>query len=157
MKKSLEEIVKDNELMKQRRYKEIEKNNEFIIENLCKISKNLKSSDLIFLYGKTGSGKSYLLKKYVFTKKDLRIKLIEQIGLNTINDLIEECNLYDVLILEHIQFLVGKERMQEEIKKVIEQLIEKNKKVILTSDAELENFSIEFIKLIKSGVYCILR
>lgn len=152
MEKSLEEVVKANELMKQIRYEEIEKNNKFIIENLKNINRNAKGNDLIFLYGKTGSGKSYLLKKYVFTKKDLRIKLIEQINLKIIEDLIEECNLYDVLILEHIQFLVGKERMQEETKRIIEQLIGKDKKVILTSDRKIQQYSDILGKLVERGV-----
>ena len=152
MGKSLEEVVKANELMKQRRYEEIEKNNKFIIENLKNITRNAKGKDLIFLYGKTGSGKSYLLKKYVFTKKDLRVKLIEQINLKIIEDLIEECNLYDVLILEHIQFLVGKERMQEETKKIIEQLIEKDKKVILTSDRKIQQYSDILGELVERGI-----
>ncbi len=102
----------------------------------------------LFIYSKTGLGKTHLLqavgnriREQKENKNVLYIqaqKFISEIISSIRNNRMEEFkNKYkdiDVLIIDDIQFLSGKEKTQEEFFHTFNDLYEKNKQIILSSD-----------------------
>ncbi|RJQ14304.1 chromosomal replication initiator protein DnaA [Candidatus Parcubacteria bacterium] len=115
------------------------------------ITKGLGNSDQsynpLFIYGGVGLGKTHLLQavgndvvrnlglkvKYV-TSERFTNELISAISNQTTERFKEEYRKVDVLIIDDIQFLAGKERTQEEFFHTFNALYEKNKRIILSSD-----------------------
>ncbi len=109
----------------------------------------------LFLYSKTGLGKTHLLqavgnkiKENIKKKKVLYIpaqKFISEIISAIRNNKMEEFKYQykdiDVLIIDDIQFLSGKEKTQEEFFHTFNELYEKNKQIILSSDRHPKSIS----------------
>jgi len=100
-----------------------------------------------FIYGGVGLGKTHLLNSignFVMTKGDLRIAYVttEQFTNEVINSIrydkmIELRRRYrnvDMLLIDDIQFLAGKERTQEEFFHTFNTLYEARKQIVLSSD-----------------------
>jgi chromosomal replication initiator protein len=101
----------------------------------------------LFVYGGVGLGKTHLLQaigNYLYKVKKLNViyfqanKLIEEIintvKNNTIEDFKRTFKNVDVLILDDVQFLSGKEKTQEEFFFIFNYLYEKNRQIVLSSD-----------------------
>jgi chromosomal replication initiator protein len=101
----------------------------------------------LFVYGGVGLGKTHLLQaigNYLHKVKKLNViyfqanKLIEEIINAVKNNTIEEFKRtfknVDVLILDDVQFLSGKEKTQEEFFFIFNYLYEKNRQIVLSSD-----------------------
>ncbi len=98
-----------------------------------------------FVYGKTGLGKTHLLQalgnkikekkkvKYIQAQKFIS-GIVSGIRNGTIEDFKKQYKNIDVLIIDDIQFLSGKEKTQEEFFHAFNELYEKNKQIILSSD-----------------------
>ena len=106
-----------------------------------------KSYNPFFIYGGVGLGKTHLLNSignFVMEKKDLRIAYVttEQFTNEVINSIrydkmIELRKRYrniDMLLIDDIQFLAGKERTQEEFFHTFNTLYEERKQIVLSSD-----------------------
>jgi len=102
----------------------------------------------LFIYGGVGLGKTHLLQaignaiikdfpnkniKYIPTEK-FTTNVISSIKNQTIDSFKEKCREIDVLILDDVQFLAGKEKTQEEFFHTFNTLYENNKQIILSSD-----------------------
>ena len=100
-----------------------------------------------FIYGGVGLGKTHLLNSignFVVTKGDLRIAYVttEQFTNEVINsirydkmiDLRRRYRNVDMLLIDDIQFLAGKERTQEEFFHTFNTLYEARKQIVLSSD-----------------------
>lgn len=101
----------------------------------------------LFIYGGTGLGKTHLIQavgnelknqkklliKYVTSEK-FTSEVINAVQNNTMDRIKEEYRKVDVLIIDDIQFLSGKEKTQEEFFHIFNSLYEKNKQIILSSD-----------------------
>ena len=100
-----------------------------------------------FIYGGVGLGKTHLLNSignFVMTKSDLRIAYVttEQFTNEVINsirydkmvDLRRRYRNVDMLLIDDIQFLAGKERTQEEFFHTFNTLYEARKQIVLSSD-----------------------
>lgn len=100
-----------------------------------------------FIYGGVGLGKTHLLNSignFVMEKGDLRIAYVttEQFTNEVINSIrydkmVELRRLYrniDMLLIDDIQFLAGKERTQEEFFHTFNTLYEARKQIVLSSD-----------------------
>jgi len=102
----------------------------------------------LFLYGGVGLGKTHLLQaignevkkrtpkrtvRYISSEK-FTTELISSIRDKTIEDFKNRYRKIDVLIIDDIQFLAGKEKTQEEFFHIFNALYEKNKQIVLSSD-----------------------
>ena len=113
-----------------------------VIKNLGKIYNPL------FIYGGVGIGKTHLIqalgneviKKY--KNKNISYVSSEKFGGDLINSISsgsvekfkDNYRKFDVLIIDDIQFLAGKEKTQEIFFHIFNTLYEKNKQIILSSD-----------------------
>jgi len=112
----------------------------------------------LFVYGGTGLGKTHLIQaignkiseeskkkkvKYISSEKFVS-SIVSAIRTNSMESFKASLSPIDVLILDDIQFIAGKNKSQEEFFHVFNSLYEKNKQIILSSDrppnaiAELE-------------------
>lgn len=102
----------------------------------------------LFLYGGVGLGKTHLLQaignevaqsKPRFTIRYLPAEklindIVQAIQQNTINALKENYRKIDLLIIDDVQFIAGKEKTQIEFFHVFNHLYQKNKQVVISSD-----------------------
>ncbi len=101
----------------------------------------------LFIYGGVGLGKTHLLQSIgneIIKKSDKKVLYIQAqkfisgvvngIRNGRIEEFKEEYKDIDVLIIDDIQFLSGKEKTQEELFHTFNSLYEKNKQIILSSD-----------------------
>jgi len=103
-----------------------------------------------FIYGGVGLGKTHLLQaigneivknfpqrkvKYMPTEKFVS-EVISSIRNHQIEKLKSTYQTIDVLIIDDVQFLAGKEKTQEEFFYMFNSLYEKNKQIVLSSDRQ---------------------
>jgi len=102
----------------------------------------------LFIYGRTGYGKTHLLqavgnrvrklyptkKVYYITSEKFGQGLVTALQTNKINAFKERYRKYDVFIMDDIQFLSNKEKMQEELFHLFDTLYNNNKQIIFSSD-----------------------
>ncbi len=102
----------------------------------------------LFVYGGVGLGKTHILQavgneviknfpkkkvKYLSSEK-FTSEVVGSIKNQTIDELKKKYQGIDVLIIDDIQFLAGREKTQEEFFHVFNVLYEKNKQIIISSD-----------------------
>ena len=102
----------------------------------------------LFIYGSTGYGKTHLIQalgnglkkqnpgkkvQYVSSEK-FSTDYVTSLGNNRVNEFKEKYRKYDIIIMEDIQFLVGKDKTQEELFHLYNSLYENNKQIIFSSD-----------------------
>ena len=102
----------------------------------------------LFIYGNTGCGKTHLIqaignhlkhlnnsKKIFYTTSErFGTDIVSAIQQNTIQNVKEKYRQYDVLIMDDVQFLSGKDKMQEELFHIFNSLYENNKQIVFSSD-----------------------
>lgn len=102
----------------------------------------------LFVYGKTGYGKTHLIqavgnhlknagdnvKVFYLTTEKFAIDFINSVQKNKVNQFKAKYRKYDVLIMDDIQFLSGKEKTQEELFHLFNTLYDNNKQIIFSSD-----------------------
>src|SRR5215210_1457137 len=101
----------------------------------------------LFIYGGVGLGKTHLLNaigNHVAEQTDLRIayltteqftnEVINSIRYDKMMDLRKRYRHIDMLMIDDIQFLAGKERTQEEFFHTFNALYEGHKQIVLSSD-----------------------
>jgi chromosomal replication initiator protein len=102
----------------------------------------------LFIYGSTGFGKTHLIQsigngvkkqnpnkkiQYVSSEK-FSTDYVNSLQNNKVGEFKDKYRKYDVLIMDDIQFLVGKEKTQEELFHLYNALYENNKQIIFSSD-----------------------
>jgi chromosomal replication initiator protein len=102
----------------------------------------------LFIYGGVGLGKTHLLQAIgnrivkIFPERKVKYisserftgGVINAIKNQTIEQFKEKYQKYDVLIVDDIQFLAGKEKTQEEFFHLFNTLYENNKQIVISSD-----------------------
>ena len=122
--------------------------NEFALSLCLAVAHEPTTYNPLFIYGDSGLGKTHLLAAIVnYIKKNsphLRIvykksedfinELIQAISTGSTASFKEKYRKADVLLIDDIQFIAGKESTQEEFFHTFSALYESNKQIILTSD-----------------------
>ncbi|MBR0466175.1 MAG: chromosomal replication initiator protein DnaA [Clostridia bacterium] len=112
----------------------------------------------LIIYGPSGIGKTHLLlaiknyilnkypfKKVVYTRgEDFTNQLIEALqkgkaGMNMLEDFREKYRKADVLLIDDIHFIAGKEQTQEEFFNTFNTLYQSNKQIVVTIDRPLKD------------------
>ena len=102
----------------------------------------------LFIYGNSGLGKTHLLyaicndikksnpdKTFLYIKgDDFTNELIESIRKNTTSEFHQKYRKTDILLVDDIQFIAGKDSTQEEFFHTFNTLYEAKKQIVLTSD-----------------------
>lgn len=102
----------------------------------------------LFIYGGVGLGKTHLIqaignkivnrfsdKKVIYLSSDsFTVEFVESIQNNTINEFSNFYRNMDVLIIDDIQFLIGKEKTQDLFFHIFNTLHQERKQIILSSD-----------------------
>lgn len=102
----------------------------------------------LFIYGESGLGKTHLLcairneikknnpqSNVIYVKgEDFTNEIIEAIGKNTTQEFRKKYRIADVLLVDDIQFIAGKDRTQDEFFQTFEALYGANKQIVLASD-----------------------
>ena len=102
----------------------------------------------LFIYGQSGLGKTHLMYAIINELKrrnrniriayikgdDFTNQLIDSIKRNATQEFREKYRTCDVLLIDDIQFIAGKESTQEEFFHTFNSLFEENKQIILASD-----------------------
>jgi len=113
------------------------------------VSQNLgRIYNPLFIYGGVGLGKTHLLQsigneilkhdssrkvKYI-TSERFTNELVDSIRTQKINEFKEYYQQIDLLIIDDVQFLSGKEKTQEEFFHIFNYLYQLNKQIVLSSD-----------------------
>ena len=124
-------------------------NNELAHAASLAVTKNLgKLYNPLFLYGGVGLGKTHLLQSignrvsnenssknilYISAEK-FTSSITETIMNRTIEELKSKYSQLDLLIIDDIQFIAGKEKTQEIVFSTFNELYGKNKQIVLSSD-----------------------
>src|SRR5258708_32328647 len=128
-----------------------------------------KSSNTLFLYGGVGLGKTHLLhaigQHVVNSKKGARVayvssekftnEYIDAIQNNLLVKFRKKYRQTDVLLIDDIQFLAGKERIQEEFFHTFNALHEAHKQIVLTCDrpaSEIQNLEHRLVSRFEWGL-----
>jgi len=123
----------------------------------------------LFLYGDVGLGKTHLLhaignkicinnprsKVRYISAESFTIDLIESIKKDKMPSFRERYRPLDILLVDDIQFLAGKERTQEEFFYTFNTLYESHKQVVITSDKypkDLQNIEERLRSRFESGL-----
>ena len=102
----------------------------------------------LFIYGGVGLGKTHLLQatgnrietafpklRVLYSNSERLVsKIVDAIKSQTIGELKNSLNRVDVLIVDDVQFLAGKDKTQEEFFHIFNTLFQNQKQIILSSD-----------------------
>ncbi|OHB14877.1 MAG: hypothetical protein A2431_02980 [Candidatus Zambryskibacteria bacterium RIFOXYC1_FULL_39_10] len=101
-----------------------------------------------FIYGNTGHGKTHLIqaignavkavdpskKIFYLTSEKFQNDFVSSMLANNINQFKDKYRKYDMLIMDDIQFLSGKEKTQEELFHLFNTMKDSNKHIVFSSD-----------------------
>ncbi len=145
-------------------------NNMFAYSTSLEIAKNPGKYNPFFLYGGVGLGKTHLVQAighYLFRNQpDLRViyltserflnELVDSIKKNQVQEFRERFrNKIDVLLLDDVQFLIGKSGIQTELFHTFNELYNAGKQVVVCSDRDpqqLEKFQDRLVSRFQMGV-----
>lgn len=102
----------------------------------------------LFIYGGAGLGKTHLImaianyildhdntqKVLYVTSEDFVNEIVEAIRSNSMQDFRNKYRNIDVLLIDDIQFIIGKESMQQEFFHTFNHLYESQKQIVISSD-----------------------
>ncbi|HEY8543362.1 MAG TPA: chromosomal replication initiator protein DnaA [Pseudothermotoga sp.] len=145
-------------------------NNMFAYSTSLEVAKNPGKYNPLFLYGGVGLGKTHLVQAighYLFKNEpDLRViyltserflnELVDSIKKNKVQEFRERFrNKIDILLLDDVQFLIGKSGIQTELFHTFNELYNSGKQIVVCSDRDpqqLEKFQDRLISRFQMGV-----
>ena len=119
--------------------------NKLAYEASLKVSENVSNYNPLYIYGGVGMGKTHLLNsighelkknnKVMFISAErFMYQFVKSIKANDMVKFKENFRNTDVLLIDDIQFMTGKEAMQEEFFHTFNSLLEKDSKIIVSAD-----------------------
>ncbi len=119
--------------------------NKLAFEASLKVSENISQYNPLYIYGGVGMGKTHLLNSIgLELKKENKIMFISAerfmyqfVKSIKANDMVRFKDYFrntDILLIDDIQFMNGKEAMQEEFFHTFNALLDKESKIIITAD-----------------------
>ncbi len=119
--------------------------NKLAFEASLKVSENVSNYNPLYIYGGVGMGKTHLLNSIGYElKKSNKVmfisaerfmyQFVKSIKANDMVKFKEYFRNTDVLLIDDIQFMNGKEAMQEEFFHTFNALIEKGSQIIISAD-----------------------
>ncbi len=123
----------------------IGESNKLAFEASKKVSKDISQYNPLYIYGGVGLGKTHLLNAIGLSLKDknkvmfisaerFMYQFVKSIKSNDMVKFKENFRNTDVLLIDDIQFMNGKEAMQEEFFHTFNTLIDKGSQIIVTAD-----------------------
>ncbi len=123
----------------------------------------------LFIYGNSGLGKTHLLNAvgnyvvktnplktvYYTSSSDFVSDVVESIKNNSIEDFKRHLQTFDVLLMDDVQFLAGKEKSHEIFFHVFNELVNHKKQIVITSDrhpTEIKGLEDRLISRFSSGL-----
>ena len=123
----------------------------------------------LFIYGNSGLGKTHLLNAvgnyvvktnplksvYYTSSSDFVSDVVESIKNNLIEDFKRNLQTIDVLLMDDVQFLAGKEKSHEIFFHVFNELVNNKKQIVITSDrhpTEIKGLEDRLISRFSSGL-----
>lgn len=100
----------------------------------------------LFIYGKTGHGKTHLIqavgnhikkigkKVFYVTSERFAVDYFNSLQKGNANNFKDKYRQYDVLVMDDVQFLTSKEKTQEELFHLFNALHDNNKQIVFSSD-----------------------
>lgn len=128
-----------------------------------------KKFNPLLVYGAVGLGKTHILHAIAHKVLEVGKRVIFKSSEGFVNDLIQSIRFEkmdqfrktyrkcDVLLIDDIQFLSGKERTQEEFFHTFNALFQENKQIVLTSDrlpAQMPELDDRLRSRFQSGLFC---
>ena len=119
--------------------------NKLAFEASLKVSENISHYNPLYIYGGVGMGKTHLLNSIGFElKKNNKVmfisaerfmyQFVKSIKANDMVKFKEYFRNTDILLIDDIQFMNGKEAMQEEFFHTFNALLDKGSQIILSAD-----------------------
>ena len=119
--------------------------NKLAFEASLKVSENISHYNPLYIYGGVGLGKTHLLNSIGFElKKENKVmfisaerfmyQFVKSIKTNDMVKFKEYFRNTDILLIDDIQFMNGKEAMQEEFFHTFNALLDKGSQIIVTAD-----------------------
>ena len=119
--------------------------NKLAFEASLKVSENISHYNPLYIYGGVGMGKTHLLNSIGFElKKNNKVmfisaerfmyQFVKSIKANEMVKFKEYFRNTDILLIDDIQFISGKEAMQEEFFHTFNALLDKGSQIIVSSD-----------------------
>ncbi len=123
----------------------------------------------LFIYGGTGLGKTHLIQaaahETVRTRKNFKIEYltceeffnayIDSLQNNRVMDFRKRMRSVDMLLIDDVQFLAKKNKLQEEFFNTFNSLLNDNKQIILTSDrtpSEIDGMEARLVSRFENGL-----
>ena len=121
------------------------KSNKLAYEASLKVSENISHYNPLYIYGGVGMGKTHLLNSIGLSLKEknkvmfisaerFMYQFVKSIKANDMVKFKEYFRNTDILIIDDIQFMNGKEAMQEEFFHTFNALLDKGSQIILSAD-----------------------
>lgn len=100
----------------------------------------------LFIYGKTGHGKTHLIqaignqlkrvgkKVFYVTSERFTVDYMNALQNGTANGFKDKYRQYDVLVMDDVQFLMNKEKTQEELFHLFNAMHDNNRQIVFSSD-----------------------
>ncbi len=119
--------------------------NKLAFEASLKVSENISHYNPLYIYGGVGMGKTHLLNSIGFELKDknkvmfisaerFMYQFVKSIKANDMIKFKENFRNTDILLIDDIQFMNGKEAMQEEFFHTFNALLDKGSQIIVSAD-----------------------
>ena len=152
--------------------------NNFVVGNCNRMAQNAallvstnpgKNFNPLFIYSHPGLGKTHLLNAignhakevnpaivpYYITSKDFVDEIINAMKTNKTEEVYNYYKNVDILLIDDIQFLFGKEKSSEMFFHIFNEIINNNRQIVITSDKmpeELQGLEDRLISRFKSGL-----